>query len=525
MPLPSKADVSKLDALSAEYQTHWREWKELDLLNSGGSLLRDAIGIAGSSILVKRPKEPNDVYSQRAARFTYQPILPNVVSWYAAKMFEKEASITGQPNTEFWQNFTSDCDRAGTSLRNFSADIFETSFVFSSAYVLTDLPRKSDSGAKVESLADQQRAGLLNPYLTVYDPLSVVNYKADRYGQLEWIILKTVSVEPSFLDKAKTVTEWRYFDQQEFGVYQSVSESSHTFVWDSTSVMQSGASAELIDSGKHALYKQNRVPVRRIIMRKPMRLARRAYSQLLDHLNQDNTYAWALFNANLAMPYFIGADMGTPTLSEVGWFDLPAGSSVGWLEPTGATFDHAQKRLDSLRQEIYRSFHLQAQGRDSTATAASSSGYSKELDMAPAQDMLDAFGEFMRGTVQQILTDVSDANGEDPKVISVAWPRYDSTVALEEIALGEGLDTIDVQSDTLYKVRDRRVAMAYMEDEAQELKDTVAEEIENAPGRSVQQAAQRQAQVLQFQQSLQKAGDRSLAKDQITEQDNAVEAA
>ena len=323
------------------------------------------------------------------------------------------------------------------------------------------------------------------------------------------------------------VTEWRYFDRQQFAVYQAARESKDDQPLLVTAQWDDNAQAKLESSGLHALARANngkgKVPVIRSEMPDPLRMARRAYLQLLDHTNQDNAFKFALVNACLAMPVVVtDADIGALNVGETLWLQLPAGTQYGYLEPSGKTFQFAADRLAALRQEIYRSFHLQAQGRDSSASAAANSGFSKEMDMAPAKDVLAACAEWTQAALTNVLKAVALARGEEDTDISVRMPQFDQVQTLAEIETGEALDTIDIPSDTLYKVRDRRIALAYMQDQPEDEKNAVLAELEAAPGKSVVAEQQRQAQILGFQTSLSKASNRDMAREEIAAQSAAA---
>ena len=165
-------------------------------------------------------------------------------------------------------------------------------------------------------------------------------------------------------------------------------------------------------------------------------IANRVYLQLLDHLNQDNSLGWALFMANLSMPaIFSDHDIGPQTMSEAGFLKFRREDRFEWTEPAGHSFD--AERLNRLREEIYRTAYLQAQGKTSTATANAASGYSKELDMMPANDALNAYGDVMIPAMQNVFADVVVARGGDEArtTMDVNGFRFETKPATESVAL------------------------------------------------------------------------------------------
>ena len=128
-------------------------------------------------------------------------------------------------------------------------------------------------------------------------------------------------------------------------------------------VQQESAFAELVDQGTHALAGVNRVPIRRIVLPEELWLGNRSYLQLVDHLNQDNSLAWGLFMGNVPMPIvFSDRDVGPQTISQVGFLQFEKDARFEWAAPPAESYALSQTRLNTLREEIYRSFYLQAQG-------------------------------------------------------------------------------------------------------------------------------------------------------------------
>jgi hypothetical protein len=108
-----------------------------------------------------------------------------------------------------------------------------------------------------------------------------------------------------------------------------------------------------------------------------------------------------------------------------------------WTEPAGHSFEHSAKRLDRLREEIYRTAYLQAQGRSSTAPANGASGYSKVMGMTPANDALNAYSDILIPAMQNVFADVVVARGGDQTrtTMDVNGFRFETKPATESVAL------------------------------------------------------------------------------------------
>jgi hypothetical protein len=254
----------------------------------------------------------------------------------------------------------------------------------------------------------------------------------------------------------------------------------------------------LIAEGLHALAEFNRCPVRRYVLPENLWIANRAYLPLLDHFNQDNTLAWALFMANLAMPVIIGdVDLTNQVLSEMGFIQLPEGCSYKWTEPEGKSFAVSQERINQLREEIYRAMYLYGLGREQSSTAGASSGFSKQMDFMAASDILDALGEVIIEGMQNMLIDVADARSDDGLVFDVRGFHFEEHVTLQEIETIDRAINMLIPSETFEKELYRLVARAFLKDANPELFEKIIQEITAGPTR-----LEREKDMMQFEYDL-----------------------
>jgi hypothetical protein len=333
--------------------------------------------------------------------------------------------------------------------------------------VLIDLP--GSEGTQFASHHQQLAAGALDAYLVSFAAPQVTNWGTDHRGTLEWVLISTEDYRSDLVGGAQCVDRWYHFDRETFTVYESPRDSKDP---------AARREVKVAATGKHALAAERRVPVRRLAIPESLWLAYRVYPQILDHVNEDNGLGWKLLMSNLAVPVITGEYEQPPKLSEAGYIHLQQGSTFTWSEPGGNTIEQSARRLDTLRQEIYRQMYLQAQGRDSSATAAASSGYSKEMDMAPGRDVLNAFGAIFRREMAGILADVALVRGDRAVQVDIQ-----GLVAEEQDDLGEiqaGLD-LGIPSDTLKRHMYKRAARCLAEGASPETLASIDAEIDAAP--------------------------------------------
>jgi hypothetical protein len=515
--MPTTVPIEKLNRKHPVYGLYQDAWTDFDLLNAGGVRLKNQ----AQRFLVKRPKELFDVYQERIKRFTYQHIMGQIVGWYIGALWRRNPSIDITEGADPWYSdaFLPNCDRASRQYNDFFKLVFRNLVLYKYCFVLVDRPHADQPP---EDRAQEQEMGLDQPYLVPYEPRDVINWQADAFGILKWVVIRTETEETPFLGDSRSIVRWYYFDRTDYQVYEYVQkDASATAVslYDSSGNKLDLASsfANLIDQGKHALAKVNRVPMRLIEVDDEYWLANRVYLQLLDHVNQDNSLGWALFMANLAMPaIFSDGELGPQTMSESAFLKFGEKDRFEWTEPAGHSFDASSKRLDRLREEIYRTAYLQAQGRSSSASASGASGYSKELDMMPANDALNAYGDILIPAMQAVFSDVVSARGDDETKLKmdVSGFHFETKPATESVSEYQEFLAAGVfeASETLERVMLQRIAADAVEDQNEDTKQTIKDEIDKAPMSAEREQMEQQQQVQQFQQTFAKLSDRAMAK-------------
>lgn len=508
----SAITVGKVNQYHSEYKTVYQDWERMLLLYEGGYLSKSS----ASSFLVRRPRELAEVYTARLDRFSYHSILGTCFGWYHASLFKNppiiqmgklDSSGSVVPGLDanldkFYNAFRKNCDRKRTSLTELTRDLWTNQALFGVGYVLLDLPPAE--AAPGTSLYAMKQTGNVDadgkpyPHLVSYSPLDVINWATDEYGILSWAVLRTQETRGDFLGKSQTVDCWIYFDRQNYVRYERARQDNEKN-WEAIEI---NAPVQIVKSGPHALAEAGIVPLLKFPVTSALWLANRAYLPIVDHLNADNAYGWALYMANLAMPVIISDDEVSPTLSEAGFIRLKAGSSYTWSEPTGTSFSHASKRVEELRQEIFRLMYLIYQGRTANATADGASGASKEMDMMPAQDVMNEYGDVIVSATQQILDMVALARGDDGVCADVRGMKFGKTATLEQIQKTEAVLALAIPSDTFNKQVFIQAAAEYLPDANPEVLEKIAAEIEASPSIVMQMQAMANQRMQQFGDSI-----------------------
>jgi len=501
--------IALLERRSDDFKQHHKMWEQLEILMEAGQRLKDNAGM----FLEQKPKEHGDVYAARCAMFTYQDILGNCMGWFGGKLFRREARISFEEENSDITAFIQDCNRAGDDLLKFYRKVWQDTSIYGWVAVLIDRPAEKPAANRLE----EKQRGLDRPYLSTWNPNWVVNFQRDQYGELDWVILKSITkTQGDPLGTPEIATNWYVFDRKTFQHFQ--------YVWTDKEIEESVASDGILREIKyqpnaeavlvsgpapHVLSSQNRVPVCICELPDILWLGKRAYLHLREHINVQNGYAWKLFLCNLATLVIRSeSDINSVTLSEETFLHLRGpNDEANYLEPDAATFEESRKRLAELIEECYRDFYLQAMARKTTATAHAQSGISKQEDMAPSVDVLNDFGDLIRKWIQDILADVATIMQVQMEEPNVEGFQFETKPALEDIEVGQALKEFGIldMSDTLQKEALKRVALTYLHDANRDLQEKVIQEIEAAPTFKEQRDAEMQAQQDAFNKSLDNA--------------------
>src|SRR5579862_9528282 len=112
-----------------EYIARKAMWRRYRDLYAGGERLREH----ASEYLVRRHREPNDVYLERLNRVFYQNYIGSIIDWYASTLLHREPGLVLDGNDPvartFYSALANDCDLKGTSLSEFFRQRFVEALV------------------------------------------------------------------------------------------------------------------------------------------------------------------------------------------------------------------------------------------------------------------------------------------------------------------------------------------------------------------------------------------------------------
>ena len=455
-------NIPNINREHPEYVVRKAMWKKYKDLYAGGERIREN----AFEYLVRRHKEPGEIYAERLSRVFYENYVGSIVDWYAATLLRREPMLLfgGLDNgaKEFFNLFAEDCDLKGTSLSEFFRQRMVQTLVCGSSYIAIEFP-KSEVPALTRAAEDA--SGRSRAYLVDYWPDEVINWNYDRTGGLEWVVIRTSCLQQSNISDSKweVETRWIYYDRENFQIYRKKGE---------------GQSIDLIDEGRHGLAALQRVPIFQLQVTEGLWLMNKAALLQLEHFNKSNALSWALTMGLFAMPVIYSDREWRQIVGESYFIQLGPQDRFGWTEPDGKVYQIAADNLVRLKDEIYRVCYLLNQAGTATAGDLKHSGVSKQRDFAITQEVLRAYGDAVKDTMKQVLRAVAAARQDSVDIDVAGLDEFDIGDFSNELDDAKKLLDLGIGSETLKKQVFKKLAFKYLSDARQEVKNKVAEEID-----------------------------------------------
>jgi hypothetical protein len=439
----------------------WRQYRDLYV---GGEQFR----VNAERYLVRRQKEPGDVYAERLIRTFYENYIGSIVDWYTATLFRREPVLTFDGENErakrFFAEFTEDSDLKSCNFAEFFRKQFVEALICGRSHIVVDFPRANGSAW---TQAEEDAQGASRAYLVGYAGDDLVNWSYDDQGQYEWVVLRTSGLRKRKIDDPvwEKQTRWVYYDKTSFRIFERADKEGNQ------------SDVEVVAEGRHGMAKQGKVPLIDVRISEGLWLLNRAASLQLEHFNKSNALAWALTMGLFAMPVIYSERDWNQVVGESYYIQLGPQDRFGWTEPQGNVYQIAATNLTSLQEEIYRVCYMAQAGGDLSG-AGSQSALSKQMDYAITQEVLRAYGDAVKDSMKRVLRAVNVAR-EDGLTIDVSgMDEFDIGDFATDLSDARGFMQMGIDSPTLKKQIFKKLAFKYLSDVRQQVKDQIAREID-----------------------------------------------
>jgi len=386
--------ASEIEQEHPEFAARRRVWQQYRDLYVGGEQFKER----ADRYLVRRQKEPLDVYAERLSRSFYENYIGSIVDWYTATLFRREPVLTlegvNERGKQFFGKFIDDCDLKGSDFTEFFRRQFVEALICGRSYVLIDFPRLVRPAG---NRAEEDERGASRAYLVGYAADELTNWSYDEHGHYQWVVLRTESLRKDKIDEpawSKSM-RWVYYDKENYRIYELTDRGSER------------GSIEVVAEGRHALAKQFRVPLVELRVSEGLWLLNKAGTLQLEHFNKSNALGWALTMGLFAMPVVYSERDWNQVLGESYYIQLGPQDRFGWTEPEGNVYQIAAENLSRLQEEIYRVCYATHAGGAILGSVAQS-GASKQRDFAITQEVLRAYGDAVKDAMKRVLRAISE---------------------------------------------------------------------------------------------------------------------
>ncbi len=420
--------------------------------------------------LVRRQKEPGDVYGERLSRSFYENYIGSIIDWYTATLFRRGPVLTfdgtNEPGKKFFGTFIDDCDLKGASLAEFFRKQFIEALICGKSYVLVDFPRLNRPAV---NRAEEDEQGASRAYLVNYTADELINWSHDEHGHYQWIVLRSESLKKDKIEDTAWIkqTRWVYYDKEDYRIYE---RSEH-------GTDRSGT--VLVAHGRHGLAQQARVPLIELRVSEGLWLLNKAASLQLEHFNKSNALGWALTMGLFAMPVIYSERDWNQVMGESYYIQLGPQDRFGWTEPEGNVYQIAADNLARLQEEIYRVSYVTHAG-GAVSGSSMQSGLSKQRDFAITQEVLRAYGDVVKDSMKRVLRAIESARQDGLSVDVSGMDEFDIGDFGTELDDAQRLLSLGIESPTLKKQVFKKVAFQFLCDVRQEVKDRIGREIDQA---------------------------------------------
>jgi len=450
-----------IDREHPEYIARKVMWKKYRDLYAGGEQMRES----AYEYLIRRHKEPSEIYAERLSRVFYENYIGSIIDWYAATLMRREPVLlfdgSDDAAKDFYNQFTEDCDLKGTSLAEFFRQRIVQTLVQGRSYIVVDFPRPSTA---VNNRAEEDASGRSRAYLVDYSPEEVINWSYDDRGGFEWAVIRTQSLRKSKVTETDWAreTRWIHYDRQHYQVYEQVKEKD----------------LRLVDEGLHGLASLNRVPVFPLRVTEGLWLMNKAALLQLEHFNKSNALGWALTMGLFASPVIYSEREWNQIVGESYFIQLAPGDRFGWTEPEGKVYQIAADNLVQLKDEIYRVCYLLTHAADPDSGSQRQSGASKQRDFSITHEVLRAYGDAVKESLKQVLRAIAAARQDTISIDVSGLDEFDIGDFSNELDDARKLLSMGIESETLKKQVFKKLAFKFLSDVRQEIKTQIAQEIE-----------------------------------------------
>lgn len=455
------------------------EQDALFALYRGGKTFRAQL----NNFLPQRPAEPPERHEARKREAIYRNYVGPVISFFASLLFasapravakdEKKEPVL-EPG-DFYNEFRDDCDGNGCDLDAFFKTRLIDAMVSGRSWYRVELPE--DNGAPPENLHQFNERKLGDAWLTALDADQVLDWKMDKRGRFQWVLIHTVTCDREDIESTRnTITEtWERIDASTVTTYRISYEKGKA----------PSPKQEIPRIGEPVPHRFGRVPVMMLALPPELWVASQLETPQLGHFRLTNAQTWGMTQTCYAMPVFNLAPQDEkkkrlPVMGTGHAITLGLEEQMEWKAPPDGPYAALSTEIQAHKDEIFRVAHQMALGVENNAAAVGRSAESKASDAEATRVVLEAYAKIVKACIESTYDLISQQRDD----------KYDWSIeGLDDFAAQDlgGLTTVLAQveaaggipSPTFRKLMAQRLAESLLPDIDQETKLKIEQEIED----------------------------------------------
>lgn len=466
------------DLLRTHNEYDHDEWCVNHALYAGGrTLLRNPHVM--KRVFYRQPGEEDEVFNERLRRAFYICIAGQVVDAIVAALFGDQLKVECKGLDKFWPEFVADVSDEGgerITLRQLLRMQITTALIKRRAWTLVELPGPGEmpDSEEPKSKADEEAMGRDRAYACVVAPECVRDWRVDRRGELEYVLIRSQDSAPlEPFGRADIMREeWTLYTRDEWMRW------SFAYPKDKPPEPKKELTelANFVESsGQHTFGK---VPLRRLELPEGLHAMGKLSSLAIEHLNKLNAKSWGEYKGlHQFLAFFQSpARPGDPVSENINrHVSQTVGPGRAWrgtgddrievIAPDVAPFAEARASLSELEERMLRVVHQMSQGVENSAAALGRSGLSKAMDRASEAVVLTALGQHVKEHAADILETAAAGRKEveddwDERVTGM--DSYEDLAIVDLVTNQALLETIPVPSQTFQAESKKRLARLWL---------------------------------------------------------------
>ncbi len=464
----------------------------------GGYQLAEKCGEYIPRLQGENPKR----YADRIRSGAYVNYFAQIVDYFASALFTQELAIrpaadadnpktpgTEPEKADVYTQFSQNADGQGCSLNEILHALIITGLKQKSGWLHLEMPPAAD----VPNRAAEEALGLGLPYVFEVPHDQILDWDRDDDGELTYIVVhqcKPLKGPPGARRNLMRET-WEVWQRVE----DAVSWARYAIEYPPDRKPRDTDPVSLEEEGGVSF---PRIPLLDMELPDGLWAGNKLCPMAKEHFARRTTLNSAENRSMVAIPVAkLAGEYAAPgtSISEAqenpnrgtdpvaaflakGYEVIGAQDDLVFVEPEGSAYAHVAKRIDDLKDEMFRISHQMAASVSMDTAASKRSGESKKQDRVAEALVLAALGRIVRNFGVRLFETISRARGEKIEWTAHGLDTYETTERSDLIVEAAQVDAISIPSETFKRTYKFQLAKLLLENADPATLETIRAEID-----------------------------------------------